>query len=45
MGMYMGVGIIGGIVGCVIGSVAADNKELGIETWFTWRSTLFFPAI
>mmetsp|Transcript_16119 Transcript_16119/g.20478 ORF Transcript_16119/g.20478 Transcript_16119/m.20478 type:complete len:116 (-) Transcript_16119:887-1234(-) len=44
MGMYQGFAITGGVIGSVIGAMAADNKDLGISDWFTWRTTLFFPA-
>lgn len=27
-----------------MGSIAADNKLLGLENLYTWRSTLLFPA-
>ena len=36
--------ILGGAAGSIIGSIAADNKELGIEDSFTWRHTNLFPA-
>ena len=35
---------MGGVAGTIIGSIAADNKELGIEGVFTWRHGLLFPA-
>ena len=44
MGISQAMAIIGGISGSVIGSIAADNHELGISDWFSWRTTLFFPA-
>jgi len=44
MGLSQAMGILGGVTGAVIGSMAADNKELGIASWFTWRTTLLFPA-
>lgn len=44
MGLYQAVSIIGAVIGTVLGSIAADNRELGIQGWFTWRTTLFFPA-
>ena len=43
---YLFLSSIGGVfTGTVIGSIAADNKELGIEDMFTWRLSLLFPAV
>lgn len=36
--------ILGGAVGTIMGSIAADNKEFGISNLYTWRTTLLFPA-
>ena len=44
MGFYQAFAIIGAISGSVMGSIAADNTELGIAEWFSWRTTLAFPV-
>ena len=44
MGIYHACCIVGGVAGIALGSIAADNRELGIQNWFTWRTTLFFPS-
>ena len=44
MGIFQLFQILGGAIGSIIGSVAADSKEFGISDWFGWRSTLLFPA-
>ena len=44
MGYISGCGIFGGVMGAVVGSIAADNEQLGISTWFNWKTTLLFPA-
>ena len=44
MALQMLTGILGGAAGSIIGSIAADNKLLGIEDTFNWRHTMLFPA-
>ena len=44
MGSSQLASIFGGAVGTIMGSIAADNKQLGISNLYTWRSTLLFPA-
>ena len=44
MAFLMLTAVLGGAVGSIIGSIAADNKLLGIEDTFNWRHTMLFPA-
>lgn len=37
--------ILGSLFGSIIGSIAADNKDLGIrESQFNWRHTFMFQG-
>ena len=44
MGLLVLPAVLGGAIGSIIGSIAADNKLLGIEDTFNWRHTMLFPA-
>jgi len=45
MGLYQATAIIGGMSGSLIGAIAAENHNLGISDWYSWRVTLSFPAM
>lgn len=45
MGSIPFSGVMGSTIGSLLASIAADNKQLGIEDWLNWRYCMLFPSL